>query len=63
MPGWRRNLTFCLQRMHEEGASDAPIRLESMLAVMQVLAVLLQMLPPAGSHQPTQHSQYGCGVH
>ncbi|MEQ2306527.1 hypothetical protein AMECASPLE_009179 [Ameca splendens] len=19
MPGWRRNLTFCLQRMHEEG--------------------------------------------
>lgn len=19
MPGWRRNLTFCLQRMHQEG--------------------------------------------
>lgn len=25
MPGWRRNLTFCLQRMHEEGRTAKQI--------------------------------------
>lgn len=25
MPGWRRNLTFCLQRMHEEGRKTKQI--------------------------------------
>lgn len=40
MPGWRRNLTFCLQRMHEEGRKAKQINVRLCVCARARLCVL-----------------------